>query len=118
MGPGLFESWYLLSTSLFLPAPFRLSRILLQEGEGGVVGCELEMEKEGRNGGGREAGVDMAMDSQRPLGPEAFFTGGETEAKGQRLDEDHTESPGGGQDGPRLLIWSLSGKGEKGRALS
>lgn len=77
MGPGLFESWYLLSTSLFLPAPFRLSRILLQEERvWGMVGCGLEMEKEGRNGSGREAGADMATDSQRPLGSEAFFTDG------------------------------------------
>lgn len=50
------------------------------------------MEREGENGGEKEAGAHM--DSQRPLGPEAFFTDGETEAKGQRLD---TESAGGGQ---------------------
>lgn len=49
------------------------------------------MEREGENGGEKEAGAHM--DSQRPLGPEAFFTDGETEAKGQRLD---TESAGGG----------------------
>lgn len=40
----------------------------------------------------------MAMDSQRPLGLEAFFTDGETEAKGQRYDQDYTVSPGSGQD--------------------
>lgn len=41
---------------------------------------------------------NIVTDTQRPLGPEAFFTDGETEAKGQRSDQDHTLSLGGGQD--------------------
>ena len=49
----------------------------------------MEMEKEGRNGGGKEA-----MDSQESLGPEAFIIDKETEVRGQRSDQDHTASPG------------------------
>lgn len=43
--------------------------------------------------GGKEAGAHRALARQRPLGPEAFFTGGETEA-GAR---DQTRTP---QQGP------------------
>lgn len=51
------------------------------------------MEKEGENGGEKEARADMAMERDH-LAQKLFLTDGETEAKGQRLD---TESAGGGQ---------------------
>lgn len=71
------------------------------------------MEKEGRNGGRKEA-----MDSQQSLGPEAFFIDKETEVRDQRSDQDNTASPGlrrGGRQGvrsDRLLVWALLGRGK------
>lgn len=59
----------------------------------------MEMEKEGRNGGRKEA-----TDSQQSLGPEAFFIDKETEVRDQRSDQDNTASPGlrrGGRQGVR-----------------
>lgn len=79
------------------PVHFRLSKGSVEAGED-TVGHELEIEKEGGNRGGRGAGADTATDSQRPLGLEAFFTDEETEAKGQRYDQDYTVSPSSGQD--------------------
>lgn len=70
MGLGLLEGSYPRLTSCLLYPTLGSQRFCCRRRD--TVGHELEMEKKGGNGGGKETGVDRVMDTQIPLGPEAF----------------------------------------------
>lgn len=87
MGPGLLEGWYPLPTSSL----FRVPRVLFAVG-GDAVDVSWKWRRKERMEGRRRLAHIWPRTVRDHLAQKLFFTEGETEAKGQRLD---TKSAGG-----------------------